>query len=75
MVILAGIFTLNSNDKRQNAYYILLSIIVCVIIYYFKNFSAALGSTERIPIIISVWSPVLILFIFCSVGIIQINEK
>ena len=75
MVILAGIFTLNSNDKRQNAYYVLLSIIVCVIIYYFKNFSAALGSTERIPIIISVWSPVLILFIFCSVGIIQINEK
>ncbi len=75
MVILAGIFTLNSNDKRQNTYYILLSIVVCVIIFYFKNFSTALGTTERIPMIISVWSPIIILSIFCSIGVMQIDEK
>ena len=75
MVMLAGIFTLNSNDKRQNTYYILLSIVVCVIIFYFKNFSTALGTTERIPMIISVWSPIIILSIFCSIGVMQIDEK
>ena len=75
MVMLAGIFTLNSNDKRQNTYYLLLSIVVCVIIFYFKNFSTALGTTERIPLIISVWSPIIILTLFCSVGVMQINEK
>ena len=75
MVCLAGIFTLNSNDTRQNAYYLLLSIISCVIIFYFKNFSTALGATERIPLLLSVWSPIIILSLFCSVGIIQINEK
>ena len=75
MVLLAGIFTLNSNDRKQNTYYILLSIVVCVIIFYFKNFSTALGTTERIPMLLSVWSPVLILSLFCSVGVIQINEK
>jgi len=75
MVCLAGIFTLNSNDTRQNAYYLLLSIIVCVIIFYFKNFSTALGATERIPLLLSVWSPIIILSLFCSVGVIQINEK
>ena len=75
MVCLAGIFTLNSNETRQNAYYLLLSIIVCVIIFYFKNFSTALGATERIPLLLSVWSPIIILSLFCSVGIIQINEK
>ncbi len=75
MVCLAGIFTLNSNDTRQNAYYLLLSIIACVIIFYFKNFSTALGATERIPLLLSVWSPIIILSLFCSVGIIQINEK
>jgi hypothetical protein len=26
-------------------------------------------------LVLSVWSPVIILFLFCSVGIIQINEK
>ena len=55
--------------------YIILSIITCVIIFYFKNFSMALGTTERIPMELSVWSPILILTLFCSVGIIQINEK
>ena len=75
MVCLASIFTLNSNDKRQNVYYIILSIITCVVIFYFKNFSMALGTTERIPLILSVWSPIIILTLFCSVGIIQINEK
>tara|TARA_B100001029_G_scaffold173258_1_gene171954 strand:+ start:1643 stop:2731 length:1089 start_codon:yes stop_codon:yes gene_type:complete len=75
MVCLAGIFTLNSNERRQNTYYILLSIIICVIVFYFKNFSTALGATERIPLLISVWSPIIILSLFCSVGVIQINEK
>ena len=68
-------FTLNTNDTRQNAYYLLLSIIACVIIFYFKNFSTALGATERIPLLLSVWSPIIILSLFCSIGIIQINEK
>jgi len=75
MVWLSGIFTLNSNERRQNAYYVVLSIIACVVIFYFKNFSTALGATEKIPLVLSVWSPVIILFLFCSVGIIQINEK
>ena len=75
MVLLSGIFILNSNERRQNVYYVFLSIITCVVIFYFKNFSTALGATEKIPLLLSVWSPVIILFLFCSVGMIQINEK
>jgi lipopolysaccharide export system permease protein len=75
MVLLSGIFILNSNERRQNIYYVFLSIIICVVIFYFKSFSTALGATEKIPLVLSVWSPVIILFLFCSVGIIQINEK
>ena len=75
MVILAGIFTLNSNERRQNTYYIFLSILACAVIFYFKNFSSALGITERLPLILSVWAPIIILTLFCSVAIIQINEK
>ena len=75
MVCLALIFTLNSNERRQNAYYLIFSITACAFIFYFKNFSTALGTTERIPLVLSVWAPVLILSLFCSIGIIQINEK
>ncbi len=75
MVFLAGIFTLNNNEKKQNTYYIILAIVSCVIVFYLKNFSTALGTTERISLILSVWAPVLILSIFCSIGVLQINEK
>jgi len=75
MVFLAGIFTLNDNEKKQNTYYILLSIVTCVVIFYLKNFSTALGTTERIPLLISVWAPVIILSIFCSAGLLQIHDK
>ncbi len=75
MVCLASMFTLNSNERRQNTYYILLSILLCVVIFYFKNFSTALGTTEKIPMIVSVWSPVIILTLFCTVGVMQINDK
>ena len=75
MVFLAGIFTLNDNEKKQNTYYIILSILACVIIFYLKTFSTALGTTERIPLLISVWAPVIILSIFCSAGALQIHDK
>jgi len=75
MVLLSGIFTLNSNERKQNVYYVFLSIITCVIIFYFKSFSTALGATEKIPLLLSVWSPIIILFLFCSASMIQFNEK
>ena len=75
MVLLAGIFTLGSNERKQNTYYLILAIIISVVIFYFKNFSTALGTTERIPLLVSVWSPVIVLSLFCSVGVMQINEK
>tara|TARA_B100000029_G_scaffold268481_1_gene263962 strand:- start:6047 stop:7135 length:1089 start_codon:yes stop_codon:yes gene_type:complete len=75
MVFLAGIFTLNDNEKKQNTYYILLSIIACVTIFFLNNFSNALGVTEKIPLLVSVWAPVIILSLFCSVGVLQIYDK
>ena len=38
MVCLALIFTLNSNERRQNAYYLIFSITACALIFYFKKF-------------------------------------
>jgi lipopolysaccharide export LptBFGC system permease protein LptF len=53
----------------------LISILICVAIYYFKDLSIALGQTEKISLGLSVWMPVLIIGLFCSIGVIQINEK
>ena len=75
MVILASIFTMGNINKSQNLYYVFISIITCVIIYYFKDLSIAMGQTNRISLMMSVWMPILAIGLFCTIGILQINEK
>ncbi len=75
MVLLSGVFTLGTNLKENNFAYIFFGIISCVLIYFFNDFSAALGRTEKLAVEIAVWMPILIIFIFSTVGIIYANQK
>ena len=40
-----------------------------------KDFSLALGQIERVPLILSIWAPIIALSLVTFVGVIQINEK
>ena len=75
MVVLAAIFTIGSVAQKQNVYYIFISIITCVVVYYFKDLSIALGQTNRISLTLAVWMPIIAITLFCSIGVLQINEK
>ena len=75
MVVLASIFTVGSLQRKQNFYYVLISILICVAIFYFKDLSIALGQTEKISLILSVWMPIILISLLCAIGVIQINEK
>ena len=75
MTGLASIFSMNTLKNSSNFSYITLGLIVSVLTFYFKDLSLALGKTDRIPIILSIWAPVLVLSFFTLIGIVQINEK
>ena len=75
MTALASVFTLYSQKKTENIKLIILAICLCVIIYYLKDFSLALGKTDRIPLVLSIWAPVIALSLFTFIGVLQINEK
>ena len=75
MVLLSGVFTLGTSFKENNFVYVFFGIITTVLVYFFNDFSAALGETEKLGIGIAVWMPILIIFIFSSVGIIYANQK
>ena len=66
---------MNTLKKSDNIKYIIIGLLVSVIIFYFKDLSLALGQTNRIPLVLSVWAPVIALSLFTSIGVIQINEK
>ena len=75
MTALAAILTLNTLKKSDNLKFIVVGLLVSVLIFYLKDLSIALGQTERIPLILAVWAPVIALSLFTFIGVLQINEK
>jgi len=75
MVFLSGLFTLGLNFKENNLTYIFITIITCILVYFFNDLSAALGKTERLSVEIAVWMPILIIFIFGAAGMVYANQK
>ena len=75
MILLAAVFIFKINFKSRYSGYIILSIVTCIIIYYLNDFSNALGKTDKIPILFSIWMPTLIIYTFSFAGLLGINEK
>jgi lipopolysaccharide export system permease protein len=75
MLLLSSVFTLGTTFKENNWTYVFLTIISSVLIFFFNDFSTALGKTDKLPVELSVWMPIAIIFIFSFVGIIHANQK
>ena len=75
MTALASVLTLNTLKKSDNFKFIIIGMVITVLMFYFKDLSLALAKTERIPLILGVWAPVIALSLFTFIGVLQINEK
>ena len=75
MTAIASILTMNTLKKSDNLKFIVLGLVISVLVYYFKDLSIALGQTDRIPLTLSIWAPVIALSLFTFIGVLQINEK
>ena len=75
MTLLAGIIMLNIKVNKSRIFHLILGISLSVIIYYVQYFFNFLGENGKIPIMTSIWFPLIILLVLCSVGLIRVNEK
>ena len=75
MTAIASILTMHTLKRSENLKFIVVGLATCVLVYYLKDLSLALGKTGRIPMILSIWTPIIALGLFTFVGILQINEK
>ena len=75
MTAIASILTMNTLKKSDNLKFIILGLVISVLVYYFKDLSIALGQTDRIPLTLSIWAPIIALSLFTFIGVLQINEK
>ena len=75
MTALASILIMSTLKRSKNTKIIIFGLIICVLIYYLKDLSLALGQTNRIPLSMASWIPIIVISIFSFAGILQINEK
>ena len=75
IALFSSVIMLNLKQVKGTTLKILLGLFFSVIIYYLNNFSYVLGSTERIPIILSIFIPLLILFTINFSMLYKVNEK
>ncbi len=71
-----GFIMINKLKKIKSKFFVIIfGIFMSVIIYYVNYFSSLLGNNGILPIHISIWMPLLILFLICNIGLLKINEN
>ena len=75
MTIFASVIMLNIKRNKSKIFHVMLGVLLSVLIYYINYFSSLLGQNEKLPEVISIWLPLVIISLFCSIGLVRINEK
>ena len=74
MTILSAIIMFNTKSFRSNTLKIVIGLFF-IIIYYISNFFNVMGNTEKIPLILAIWTPLLFLSLINISMLLKINEK
>ena len=75
MTILSAMIMMNIKYDKPKVFHLIFGILLSVVIYYINYFLSVLGKSEKIPVMASIWMPIILLTIISFIGLIRINEK
>jgi lipopolysaccharide export system permease protein len=75
MTILSSIIMFNTKKSNSKIIKIIIGLFFSVLIYYINNLFNVMGSTEKIPLLVSVWTPIIFLTLINLIMLINVNEK
>jgi len=75
MTIFASIIMLNTKKSNSKVIKIIIGLFFSVVIYYINNLMNVMGSTEKIPLFVSIWTPIIFLSLINLIMLVNINEK
>ena len=75
MTILSSIIMLNTKKTSSKVLKIIIGLFFSVVIYYINNFFNVMGSTEKLPLVVSIWTPIIFLSLISLIMLVNINEK
>tara|TARA_B100001063_G_scaffold77945_1_gene72427 strand:+ start:1424 stop:2497 length:1074 start_codon:yes stop_codon:yes gene_type:complete len=75
MTILSSIIMFNTKKTNSKILRIIIGLFFSIAIYYVNNLFNVMGATEKIPLMVSVWTPIIALSLINLTMIIGINDK
>ena len=75
LTVLSSVIMFNFRKDKSLFFHVVLGILMSVIIYYINFLFTSLGNNGKIPIIYSIFLPLLFISIFAIIGLIRVNEK
>ena len=75
MTILSSTIMMNIRQNRTKIFHLIFGILISVIIYYLSFFFEELGKNEQVPVIVSIWIPLLMISLVSMINLVRINEK
>jgi len=75
MTVLSSIIMLNTKKSNSKIIKIVIGLFFSVVIYYINNLFNVMGSTEKIPLMVSIWTPIIFLTLVNLIMLVNINEK
>ena len=75
ITIFSAVIMFNVGYQKNSLFKIVYGIFLSVIIYYINYFFNILGTSEKIPLLLSIIFPLVILSIINITSIIKLNEK
>ena len=75
MILLSTIFTIGINKDYNTLMYLFFGLVLGFVLYFLNDLSIAVGLTSKLPLAVSVWSPIMIIMFLSIINLNGINEK
>ena len=75
MTILSSIIMFNTKKNNSKIIKIIIGLFFSIAIYYVNNLFNVMGATEKIPLMVSIWIPLVALSLINLIMMVNINEK
>ena len=75
LTIFSIIIMFNFTKNRSLLFHIITGVLLSVSLYYINFIFSSLGNNGKIPVYISIFFPLFVIFIISIIGLININEK
>ena len=75
MTILSSTIMMNIKQNRSKIFHLIFGILISVLIYYLSFFFEELGKNGQVPVLVSIWVPLLMIGIVSMLNLVRINEK